>query len=76
MAKEWRRGAARLLADPGCLYGRVDGALEDRLVQVGAADLARFRVAVGAGGGEDPLPGRAAGGIGVLSLTGRRNRPR
>jgi len=43
--------------EPGPARGVLDGPLEDGLVQVMPANLAREAVTVGARGGECPLPG-------------------
>jgi hypothetical protein len=46
---------------------QLDRALEHRLVQVVAAPLAGLTLHVEAGGGEYPLPGPLAAGVGVLA---------
>ena len=46
---------------------QLDRALEDRLVQVVAALPAGLALHVAAGGGEYPLPGPLAAGVGVLA---------
>ena len=64
--------AGRRLGDPGEADGGAHGLLEDRLVEVVAAVLASLAVEVGAGGGEDPLPGSLPAGVGVLAAQGTR----
>ena len=49
------------LREAGPQDGDPDGALDDGLVKVMAVTPARDRMAVGPGGGEDPLPGPFAG---------------
>lgn len=51
-AKECRRRAGDVLGNTHDLCGLLDGALENRLMQVVAADLAGLAIGVGSGGGE------------------------
>src|SRR5205823_7251774 len=69
--KEWRRmcGVAGL-GMRGRATGGADGALDDGLVEVVAAELAGRRVLVVTSGGKDPLPGPLVAGGGVLAGEG------
>src|SRR5690606_11346643 len=58
------------LRDAGGEDRAADGALQDGLVEVMAAELAGDAIAVEAGRGEDPLPGPIAAGGGELSRQG------
>src|SRR5437016_2499145 len=61
------------LREAGPQDGDPDGALDDGLVKVMAVTPARDRMAVGPGGGEDPLPGPFAGSrrIGAVRAIGQ-----
>ena len=57
------RGALR---DPGAPHGVHDGALQRGLVEVVPPPLTGLPVDIDTGGGENPLPGSLAAGVGVL----------
>jgi hypothetical protein len=57
-----------VLGDPGEGRAQLDGSLDDGLVEVVAAGLSGAGVKVGAGRGEEPLPGPRAGGVRVLEV--------
>jgi len=65
---------ARHFGDPSSANRRAHGALDDSFVQMVTAALAGLAIDVGAGGGEDPLPGPLTRGGRVLARNGVRKR--
>ena len=62
--------AAGFFGEAGFLDGGGDGFLDDAGVQVVSVAGLVLGVVVGAGGGEEPLPGPLAGGAGELAMEG------
>src|SRR5437868_8877251 len=61
------RVTARVLQDAGLAQRALDGALDDRFVQVMAAALAGDAIHIVSGRREHPLPAQLAPGVRVLS---------
>ena len=66
------RVAGRALRDTGCPHSVLDRTLQDRLMQVMTATLARQPLHVGARGWEDPLPSPLPARVGIFAREGPR----
>ncbi len=66
-AGAWRGGGGRALGDAGLEHNAAHGVLQQGLVQVVVATLARLALGVDARRGKHPLPGPLAAGVGQLA---------